>query len=161
MRKKEKHFTIKFCTKLWSKIRIRPIGWISSIHKFNNWRSRTTFFPIYPHPTISQTILSQFFSSPSTTYHSVPYDGMLYNPQWRNIPILLSSYHPGNGRVSNDDQLATYCCSLVGREHTHRKNTTNASILQRIFYTEKLNWHVSVSIVYIYIYIQRCAGLIR
>ncbi len=41
------------------------------------------------------------------------------------IPILLSSYHAGNGRESIDVQFAIYCCSVNGKrkQQTIAKNT--------------------------------------
>jgi hypothetical protein len=44
------------------------------------------------------------------TYHSEKTDCTLNTPQWMNIPILLSSYHVGNGRLSNEAQSGVYCC---------------------------------------------------
>jgi hypothetical protein len=41
------------------------------------------------------------------------------------IPILLSSYHAGNGRESIDVQFAIYCCSVNGKreQQTTARNT--------------------------------------
>jgi hypothetical protein len=60
------------------------------------------------------------------TYHSDEIDGTLKTPQWMKIPTLLSSYHAGKGRESNEVQLAMYCCSVNGKkeQQTTAINTT-------------------------------------
>ena len=52
-------------------------------------------------------------------YHSEATDGTLNTPQCMKIPILLSSYHLGNGRLSRDDQSGVYCCTVTGRREQH------------------------------------------
>ncbi len=112
--------TIEFSMKLSSKICICPIGWIIFIHKSYSSRIRIVSFPWIPHPIDRQKeflfpcilMRKRKFSTDYTskTYHSDPNDGTLNTPQWINIPTLLSSYHVGNERLSNEAQSGVYCC---------------------------------------------------
>ena len=54
-----------------------------------------------------------------------------------NIPILLSSYHLGNGRLSRDGQSGVYGCSVTGgkeqqtpKADSHTKNGDIPSDMQ-------------------------------
>lgn len=122
-------FTVKLCTKLLCKICIRPICWISFVHKSNDIRTWIISLPLPPHPRTFNSILKK----PSlryikVIYHSEPIDGTLNTPQWMKIPILLSSYHAGNGRESNDVQSGVYCCSVID---TWQKQTAIMNILAK------------------------------
>ncbi len=47
------------------------------------------------------------------------------------MPILLSSYHEGNGRESIEVQSGVYCCSVNGRREQTARNT--AVLKKRMF----------------------------
>jgi hypothetical protein len=49
------------------------------------------------------------------------------------MPILLSSYHPGNGRESNDVQSGVYCCSVNGKNEQQIIATNTAAVKEYIF----------------------------
>jgi hypothetical protein len=43
------------------------------------------------------------------------------------IPTLLSSYHAGKGRESNDVQSGVYCCSVNGKKEQQIKAKNTAT----------------------------------
>jgi hypothetical protein len=57
------------------------------------------------------------------------YEGTLNTPQWMKIPILASSYQPGNGRLSNEFQSGVYCCS-VNDHNWHKMTATNINVVK-------------------------------
>ncbi len=70
------------------------------------------------------------------THHSEVIDGTLKTPQWMKMPILLWSYHAGNGRESMDVQFAMYCCSVNGKseEQITARNTAVAKEFMLLIY---------------------------
>jgi hypothetical protein len=113
--------TVKFSMKVRRKICVGPIGRIVFAHKSHHIRIRSITFPIPPYPRFQ--LPCAMVETERNTYHSDATDGTLNTPQWMNMPILLSSYHLGNGRLSRDGQSGVYCCTVTGRREQKTPRT--------------------------------------